>query len=71
MDSAKSAQASTPQIFATNVMVLATPADNPANIQSFSDLDKSSVKFVMCVPTAPCGKSARPCSTRTTSPASR
>jgi molybdate transport system substrate-binding protein len=55
MDSAKSAQASTPTIFATNVMVLATPADNPANVQSFSDLDKSSVKYVMCVPTAPCG----------------
>ena len=36
-------------------MVLVTPADNPANIQSFSDLDKSSVKYVMCVPTAPCG----------------
>jgi molybdate transport system substrate-binding protein len=56
MDSAKSAQASTPKTFATNVMVLATPADNPAHIQSFSDLDKSSVKYVMCVPTAPCGK---------------
>ena len=55
MDSAKSAQASTPKIFATNVMVLATPTDNPANVQSFSDLDKSSVKYVMCVPTAPCG----------------
>ena len=55
MDSAKSAQASTPKIFATNVMVLATPADNPANVRSFSDLDKSSVKYVMCVPTAPCG----------------
>lgn len=56
MDSAKSAQAETPQVFATNVMVLATPADNPAQIQRFSDLDKPSVKFVVCVPTAPCGK---------------
>jgi len=55
MDSAKSAQASTPKIFATNVMVLATPADNLADVQSFSDLNKSSVKYVMCVPTAPCG----------------
>src|SRR3954471_21523557 len=36
MDSAKSAQASTPQVFATNVMVVVTPKDNPANIQSFS-----------------------------------
>lgn len=56
MDSAQSAQASDPQTFATNVMVLATPADNPAGIQKFGDLDQSSVKFVMCVPTAPCGK---------------
>src|SRR3954470_24984533 len=52
MDSAKAAQASTPQVFATNVMVLATPSANPAGVQSFSDLDRSSVKFVMCVPTA-------------------
>jgi molybdate transport system substrate-binding protein len=56
MDSADSAQASIPQVFATNVMVLATPASNPGNVQSFSDLDKSSVKFVVCVPTAPCGE---------------
>lgn len=56
MDSAKPAQASVPRTFATNLMVLATPADNPGNVQRFSDLDKSSVKFVMCVPTAPCGK---------------
>ena len=55
MDSAKSAQASTPKIFATNVMVLATPADNPAHVRTFADLDKSSVKYVVCVPTAPCG----------------
>jgi molybdate transport system substrate-binding protein len=56
MDSAKSAQASAPRTFATNVMVLAMPADNPAGIQKFGDLDKSSVKLVTCVPTAPCGK---------------
>jgi molybdate transport system substrate-binding protein len=56
MDSAEAAQASDPRTFATNVMVLATPADNPGDVQKFSDLDKSSVKFVTCVPTAPCGK---------------
>ena len=56
MESATSAQASRPEAFATNVMVLASPASNPAHIQSFSDLDKPSVKFVACVPTAPCGK---------------
>jgi molybdate transport system substrate-binding protein len=55
MAAAKSAQALTPTAFATNVMVLVTPADNPAGITSFADLDKPSVKYVMCVPTAPCG----------------
>src|SRR5690242_15309578 len=55
MDSAKSAQASTPVNFATNVMVLAIPPSNPGHVSSFSDLDKSSVKYVMCVETAPCG----------------
>jgi len=55
MDTAKSAQATTPTTFATNTMVLVTPPDNPGHVQAFSDLDKSSVKYVMCVPTAPCG----------------
>jgi molybdate transport system substrate-binding protein len=59
MDSAKAAQASTPRVFATNVMVLATPAGNPAHVTAFSDLDKPSVTFVTCVPTAPCGKIAQ------------
>ena len=56
MDSAKAAQAGPPKVFATNRLVLATPADNPARVTRFADLDRSSVKFVMCVPTAPCGK---------------
>ena len=55
MDSAKAAQAATPKNFASNVMVLTTPADNPAHVTAFADLDKSAVKFVVCVPTAPCG----------------
>ena len=59
MDSAKAAQASAPKVFASNVLVLATPAANPAHVSSFADLDKSSVKYVVCVPTAPCGKVAQ------------
>jgi molybdate transport system substrate-binding protein len=55
MDKAKSVQADTPATFATNTMVLATPTANPAGVQAFADLDKPSVKYVMCVPTAPCG----------------
>lgn len=56
MAGAKSAQASAPQDFATNIMVLAVPSSNPGNVTSFSDLDRSAVKYVVCVPTAPCGK---------------
>ena len=55
MDSAQQVQLDEPKVFATNVMVLVTPADNPAGITSFSDLNTSSVKYVVCVPTAPCG----------------
>lgn len=59
MQSAKSAQAGTPRTFATNRLVLATPADNPGHVTAFSDLDRSSVTWVMCVPTAPCGLVAK------------
>lgn len=55
MASARAAHAGTPRNFATNVMVLVTPSDDPGHVRSFADLDKPSVKYVMCVPTAPCG----------------
>jgi molybdate transport system substrate-binding protein len=58
MDSAKSVLSSTPQDFATNVMVLVTPKDNPAGITKFADLNSGKVKYVVCVDTAPCGKVA-------------
>src|SRR4249919_1647783 len=58
MDSAKSALSSTPQNFATNVMVLVAPTDNPAGITKFADLNSGKVKYVVCVDTAPCGKVA-------------
>jgi molybdate transport system substrate-binding protein len=58
MDSATSALASAPKGFATNVMVLVTPKDNPAGITSFSDLNAGKVTYVVCVDTAPCGKVA-------------
>jgi len=44
--------------FAANTAVLVTPKDNPAGISSFGDLDAKKVNFVVCVPTAPCGKVA-------------
>ena len=44
------------QTFAGNTAVLVTPADNPAGITSFADLDRDGVTYVVCVDTAPCGK---------------
>lgn len=44
-----------PPTFATNLMTLVVPADNPAGVASFADLDDPGVDYVMCVETAPCG----------------
>ncbi|MFF1827970.1 molybdate ABC transporter substrate-binding protein [Paenarthrobacter sp. NPDC058040] len=41
--------------FATNVLEIAVPPSNPANITGFSDLAKSGVKVVVCAPQVPCG----------------
>jgi molybdate transport system substrate-binding protein len=58
MDSARDALAADPEVFATNTMVLVTPADNPAGITSYDDLAAGDVTYVVCVDTAPCGKVA-------------
>ena len=71
MESAKAALASTPKTFATNVMVLATPSDNPANLTKFADLDSGGVKYVVCVDTAPAARWPPRSSRRTRSPPSR
>lgn len=42
--------------FATNVLTIVTPADNPAGIESLDDLDGST--WVRCTDDAPCGKVA-------------
>ncbi len=52
---AKGGTSTDPVPFATNVVQLAVPADNPAGITSFRDLQQHSVKYVVCVSTAPCG----------------
>jgi molybdate transport system substrate-binding protein len=45
--------------FAGNVLVLVTPAGNPAGITTFEELEDEAVDYVMCVETAPCGAIAR------------
>ncbi|MGA8994994.1 MAG: molybdate ABC transporter substrate-binding protein [Nocardioidaceae bacterium] len=47
-----------PRVFATNHLVLAVPRGNPAGITRFADLDRAGVDYVVCVPSAPCGKLA-------------
>jgi molybdate transport system substrate-binding protein len=47
-----------PAQFATNVVVLAVPKDNPAKISTLADLNRPGVDYLTCVPTAPCGSAA-------------
>jgi molybdate transport system substrate-binding protein len=47
--------ASSPQNFAKNFMEVATPPDNPGNVESVKDLADDSVKVALCQPQVPCG----------------
>jgi molybdate transport system substrate-binding protein len=56
MDDVVSAgDASSPQNFAKNTMEVATPLDNPAKVNSVTDLAKKLVKVALCQPQVPCG----------------
>lgn len=44
-----------PVDFATNVLEIAVPPSNPANITGFADLAKEGVKTVICAAQVPCG----------------
>src|SRR5215813_2742428 len=50
--------ASSPQDFAKNTMEVATPPDNPGNVESVKDLADDSVKVALCQPQVPCGEVA-------------
>jgi molybdate transport system substrate-binding protein len=50
--------AANPVDFASNTLQIATPAGNPANISSISDLAKSSIKVAVCAAEVPCGVAA-------------
>jgi molybdate transport system substrate-binding protein len=59
MDSVVSAgDASSPVTFAKNVMEVAVPPSNPANVTSVNQLASSSVKTALCQPQVPCGVTA-------------
>ncbi|MWB97521.1 molybdate ABC transporter substrate-binding protein [Agromyces seonyuensis] len=44
-----------PRIFATNVLEIATPPDNPAGIAAFADLAAPGARVVVCAEQVPCG----------------
>jgi molybdate transport system substrate-binding protein len=52
-------QAMSPTNFVVNTLEIAVPPDNPANIQSVTDLAKSGVKVAVCDPAVPCGAVAQ------------
>jgi molybdate transport system substrate-binding protein len=51
--------AANPTNFVKNVMEIATPPSNPANVASVQDLAKPSVKVALCQPQVPCGATAQ------------
>ena len=59
MDQVVSAgNASNPQNFAQNVMEVAVPPSNPANVATVADLAKPEVKVALCQIQVPCGATA-------------
>jgi molybdate transport system substrate-binding protein len=54
-DVVNAGDASSPQNFAKNTMEVATPPDNPGNVESVKDLADDSVKVALCQPQVPCG----------------
>jgi molybdate transport system substrate-binding protein len=52
------AAATSPTNFASNVMEIAVPPTNPANVSQLSDLAKSAVKVALCQKAVPCGVTA-------------
>ncbi|MGA9102591.1 molybdate ABC transporter substrate-binding protein [Aeromicrobium sp.] len=49
----------TPANVARNTLEIATPPDNPADVDELSDLGDSKVKVVLCAPEVPCGSAAK------------
>ena len=45
-------------IFATNVLEIAVPPDNPGKVNDINDLGRAGLKVVLCAETVPCGKAA-------------
>jgi molybdate transport system substrate-binding protein len=60
MDAVVAAKAAGPAVtFATNVLEIAVPPANPANISALADLARPGVKVAVCAAEVPCGVGAR------------
>jgi molybdate transport system substrate-binding protein len=51
--------ASTPVVFATNVLAIIVPTGNPRGIKAPDDLASAKLKVVLCDPKVPCGQYAK------------
>jgi len=51
--------ATDPVVFAKNTLVVVTPASNPGNVTTLSDLADKDLKVVLCAPEVPCGAASQ------------
>ncbi len=51
--------ATDPELFASNTLVIAVPADNPAGIETLADLADPDATVVLCAPEVPCGAASQ------------
>ncbi len=52
-------EGSEPVDFASNVLEIAVPPDNPAGVQGLQDLAEPGLNLVICAPEVPCGAAAQ------------
>ncbi|WGD36565.1 molybdate ABC transporter substrate-binding protein [Lysinibacter sp. HNR] len=45
-------------VFATNILTLVVPPDNPGGVTSLADLSRDTVRTVLCAPEVPCGSAS-------------
>jgi molybdate transport system substrate-binding protein len=50
--------ASEPEVFATNVLRIAVPAGNPADVTGLADFARDDLALALCAPQVPCGRAA-------------
>jgi molybdate transport system substrate-binding protein len=58
MDALDPELAKSSQVFASNVLEIAVPPDNPGQVHDINDLARPDVKVVLCAETVPCGQAA-------------